>query len=318
MRAPRIATWYLQPIARMSGRVLMFVATCFSVTLCLATACPIISVDLLELVERHAVASLDFGDGHPQVIKLNRLIAERLAAGEEFDLVRARRHLDELNQERKEMGKTLGKGHRRMIVNAIRIRVVTAVLENKDEAPLTPTDSFPVRSHPKNSLPARSNAEVDRHEPDESLPIQSHPKKSASTRSDAYLERHELVARVRGKWEIEADSVNAIDPSIRQRLTIENIFMRDEYSDEELAQVPSEHQKAYQSAWICFTYHRNLHALEFRKMVVNAENEWQPALARRYVSIKDGKLVLVFRDDVKLLPRSLESNDENHVYYYDR
>ncbi len=249
-------------------------------------------LDLLELVEQRAVASLNFGERHPQVRALDRQISERLAAGERYDLRKARLRLDELRQERQELGKKLGRGHRNMIINARRIRAISSILENAENA--------------SNSAPSAGSGEsVDTR---------------GDSRPDGQLEWHELrsqlLQQMRGDWELDAELSNDAGHSIPRRVTIENIFLRRDISDEEISRVPDEHRQAFQAPWTCFTYHRNLQAIEFRKMMVNAVNDWEPHLDRRYATIKDGKLVIVFRDDVKLLPRSLEANEENHVYEY--
>ncbi len=285
----------------------MLVLTKICEMMCWALICQHVSVDLLDLVEQRGVATLDFGDQHPRVVAIDRLIADRKAAGESVDLEKAKRRLETLILERQEMGKTLGPAHRRMVINGLRIRAITGILNQAARA----TESA-----------SRENPGAPRESATSAAAESSGLSGSAETgpSSDRY-QRHRVANRflqqLQGSWEVEriSDTGQAAKPLIPIRLTIDQILLQDDYSDEQLDRIPADHREAFQKPWRYFTYHENLQASEFRRIVVSAKDNWEPRLNRRYVSIRDGILIVVFRENVKLLPRSIEANDENSVFY---
>ncbi len=249
--------------------------------------------DLVELVQRRAVLSLTYGDRHPEVVELDTELSERIGAGEHFNLQLSAQRVEQLMEERQSMSRKLGRNHRRMLINALQIRALAGILQDFESMPILPPAAGEpgVRTVSKNDYELVEDLQYD-------------------------MAAVALLQQLEGDWEIEQVAARGrkVERLVRERFRIEETLLQLDYPVEKISQVPPPYREAFQKPWKAVGFSPQLEAIEFQNIIVASTTAWRPVLCRRYVTYRDGRLLMVCSDDPRLSPQTLDLAKDNYVF----
>ncbi|MGI9519372.1 MAG: hypothetical protein ACR2NP_20135 [Pirellulaceae bacterium] len=249
--------------------------------------------NLVALVEHRAVLSLMYGNRHPAVVRVDTEISDLIAAGQHPSMQLAAHRYEQLMEQRREMGRKLGRGHRRMLVNALRIRAVSGILQDFERMPFLP--------------PLETESSVRGGSADDDELIEDLENDMAAVA---------LLQQLEGDWEIERVVVRgkAVRRAAAERIRVGHEMLRFDYAIEEISRVPAQYRDAFERPWRAVGYNSRLEAIEFQKMMVAPTNDWHPVLCRRFVTYRDGQLVMVCSDNPQMSPETLDPAADNYLF----